>query len=58
MSSGIEIAVGDPADFVIFGAKSAGGPRSFRSRKTTQELVNDAGQDRTTIFNGLVVSRE
>jgi hypothetical protein len=58
MSSDIELAVGDPADFVVFGNKSASRSSSFRSRNTTQDLVYDAGQDRITIFNGLIVSRQ
>ena len=57
MSNDNETVVGDPADFVVFGNKAATGSRTFRSRKTTQEVVYDAGQDRTTIFNGLVVSK-
>jgi hypothetical protein len=48
--------MGDPADFVLFGSKSESGSRSFRSRKTVQELVYDSGHDRVTIFNGERVS--
>ena len=46
--------VGDPADFIVFGNKSASA--SFRSMKSTQELIYDAGHDRTTIFRGIVVA--
>ena len=46
--------VGDPADFIVFGNKSASA--SFRLMKLTQELIYDAGHDRTTIFRGMVVA--
>lgn len=49
------LAVGNSADLVVFGSKSTTSG-SFRARKTTQALVNDAGQERTTIFQGQVVS--
>jgi hypothetical protein len=55
MSCGLEIQVGDRADFVLFGSQRES--KSFRSRKTIQELVYDAGNDRVTIFHGNVVSR-
>ncbi|KAA8573682.1 hypothetical protein EYC84_005259 [Monilinia fructicola] len=41
--------VGSPSSFVIFGTK---GSRNFRVRKSIQELVYDAGFERTTIFEG------
>jgi hypothetical protein len=56
MSLDTELAVGEVADFVLFGNEPVSGPRTFRWRKTTQELVYDAGHDRTTIFMGKVVS--
>ncbi|RAL61747.1 hypothetical protein DID88_002813 [Monilinia fructigena] len=39
--------IGSPSSFVIFGTK---GSRNFRARKSIQELVYDAGFERTTIF--------
>lgn len=57
MSFDAEFAIGDAADFVVFGNKSASGSRAFRSRKSIQELVYDAGYHRTTIFKGKVVSQ-
>lgn len=51
-----EFMVGDPADFVLLGSKSESRFRSFRSRKTIQELVYDSGYDRVTVFNGERVS--
>jgi hypothetical protein len=56
MSLDTELAVGDTADFILFVNEPVSGPRTFRWRKTTQELVYDAGHDRTTIFMGKVVS--
>ena len=56
MSPNTEFTVGDAADFVVFGDKSSSVSRTFRSRKSTQELVYDAGHDRTTVFRGKVVS--
>lgn len=47
------LAVGSPADLVVFGNRST---TSFRARKTTQAVVNDAGQERKSIFQGKVVS--
>ncbi|KAJ8071072.1 hypothetical protein OCU04_001417 [Sclerotinia nivalis] len=41
--------MGSPASFVIFGTN---GPQNFRARKSIQELVYDAGVERTTIFEG------
>ena len=57
MAFDTDFAVGDAADFVVFGNKSASESKSFRPRKSTQEVVYDAGHDRTTIFRGKVVSR-
>jgi hypothetical protein len=57
VSDDIELDVGGPADFVIFGNKGTTRPRTFRARKSVQEVVYDAGQERTTIFNGKIVSR-
>ncbi|KAG9233418.1 hypothetical protein BJ875DRAFT_464164 [Amylocarpus encephaloides] len=57
LSDDMSLAAGDPADFVVFGNESSTGSRSFRARTSTQELVNDAGHERTTIFQGRVVSR-
>lgn len=51
-----EFKVGDPADFVLFGSEPNTTSRSFRSRKTVQELVYDAGHDRVTVFRGKSVS--
>ncbi|TVY75590.1 Cytosine deaminase [Lachnellula suecica] len=44
---------GSPGDFVVFHT----GNESFRSRKSVQELLYDPPHDRTTIFNGRVVSQ-
>lgn len=52
------LAVGSPADLVVFRNKSTTSSGSFRARKTTQAVVNDAGQERTTIFQGKVVSQQ
>lgn len=56
MSLDTELTVGDAADFVLFGNQPVSGSRTFRWRKTAQELVYDAGHNRTTIFMGEVVS--
>ncbi|KAB8303690.1 hypothetical protein EYC80_005077 [Monilinia laxa] len=45
--------IGSPSSFVIFGTK---GSRNFRARKSIQELVYDAGFERTTIFEGNEIS--
>ncbi|RFU33390.1 hypothetical protein B7463_g2969, partial [Scytalidium lignicola] len=50
---------GAPANFVLFDKfgddkMGASGTRSFRERKSIQELVTDAGHDRMTVFNGQV----
>ena len=55
-SLNIDIKAGYPADFIVFGNQVGRGAGSFRCRKSIQELVYDAGSDRTTIFNGEVVS--
>jgi len=47
----------DEINSVIFSNESTKGIGSFRSRKTVQELVYDPCQDRTTVFNGKVVSQ-
>jgi len=52
----IDIKAGYPADFIVFGNQVGRGSSSFRCRKSIPELVYDAGSDRTTIFNGEVVS--
>lgn len=59
VSYDVELDVGDPADFVIFGDNSTtSGTRSFRSRKTVQELIYDPpASGRTTTFNGRIVSQ-
>jgi hypothetical protein len=49
---GLEVDCGDPADFVIIGNTSAKKSKSFRSRKTIQDIIYDPAQERTTIFNG------
>ncbi|KAL3421332.1 hypothetical protein PVAG01_07777 [Phlyctema vagabunda] len=54
-SLGSGVNVGDPFDFVIFGDSTS--TESFRRRKTTQDLVYDAGHERQTVFHGKVVSR-
>jgi hypothetical protein len=46
-------SIGDTADFVVFGNKSASA--SFRSMKSTQDLIYNASYDRITIFRGTVV---
>ena len=56
-SSDLAVAVGDPADLIVFGSESTTSTRSFRARTTTQSVVNDAGQDRTTIFRGRIIDR-
>jgi hypothetical protein len=54
----IDMDVGDPADFVVVGDKLASKSKLFRSTKTIQDLVYDAGKERTTIFNGRIVSNQ
>ncbi|KAF7940319.1 uncharacterized protein EAE98_000446 [Botrytis deweyae] len=49
----LKLEVGAPASFIIFGKNGA---RDFRARKSIQELVYDAGVERTTIFEGKEVS--
>lgn len=56
VSCEIDIDVGDSADFVIFGSAPTSRSGKFRSRKTIQDLVYDPSQDRTTVFNGEIVS--
>jgi hypothetical protein len=51
------LVIGDPADLVIFGNESTTSAGSFRARTTTQSIVNDAGQDRTTVYQGQVTSQ-
>ncbi|CAG8977085.1 hypothetical protein HYALB_00005793 [Hymenoscyphus albidus] len=46
------LLVGSPADLEVFGHESKASSRSFRARKTTQDIVNDAGYERTIIFQG------
>ena len=53
----VELKVGDRADFVVFGKESSKARGSFRSRKTTQELVYDPGHERITVFGGRIVSQ-
>jgi hypothetical protein len=53
----LELDIGDPADFVIIGNTSGNTSKSFRSRKTIQEIVYDPGRERVTVFNGEVVSQ-
>lgn len=55
ISADLDIDVGDRADFVVFGHEKPSRP--FRSRKTIQDVVSDPSRDRTSIYNGLVVSR-
>ncbi|KAF7868304.1 hypothetical protein EAF04_004836 [Stromatinia cepivora] len=45
----LRMEMGSPASFVIFGTNGA---QNFRARKSIQELVYDAGVERTTIFEG------
>jgi hypothetical protein len=56
LSYGLELDCGDPADFVIIGDNSASTSSSFRSRKTTQEVICDPAKERTTVFNGEIVN--
>ncbi|TVY35874.1 Cytosine deaminase [Lachnellula subtilissima] len=53
-----ELDVGESADFVVFGkAVAATGSSSFRSkRRTNQDLINDPPHERTTVFQGSIVS--
>ncbi|KAK0127763.1 hypothetical protein ONS96_007275 [Cadophora gregata f. sp. sojae] len=57
VSCEIDIDVGDPADFVVFGNQSASRSGAFRARKTVSDLVNDPSSNRITVFKGEVVSR-
>lgn len=57
VSCEIDIDVGDPADFVVFGNQAASRSGSFRARKTVSDLVNDPSSNRITVFNGEIVSR-
>lgn len=43
----LELKQGDPAHLVLFGSKSSKG---FRTRKTVQEVVYDAGRDRAVVY--------
>jgi hypothetical protein len=53
LSYEMDIDVGDPADFVVIhNAESS----TFRARKTVHDLVYDAGQKRTTYYQGWKVS--
>lgn len=54
---GITIEVGNPADFVLYGPAGASARHDFRLRKTVAELIYDPCHERTTYFNGRVVSR-
>ncbi|KAG9241224.1 hypothetical protein BJ878DRAFT_521759 [Calycina marina] len=55
-SSKLELKVGNRADFVAFGRKSGGGVDSIRARKSIQNVVNDAGHERETIYVGTITS--
>jgi len=55
---GVEIRVGDDADLVVFGVKSDDKRRSPRARRTCQDLVNDAGFQRETVYKGVVVASQ
>ena len=57
VSCEIDIDVGDPTDFVVFGNQAASRSGSFRARKTVSDLVNDPSSNRITVFNGEIVSR-
>ena len=52
-SEEIEISVGTKADFVLFGRVGREG--GYRSRRSVQEVVCDAGWERTTVKNGFRV---
>ena len=57
-SRGTNVSVGESASFVVLGSKPNVKTRTFRQRRTIQELVYDAGrEERTTYYNGVVVSR-
>ena len=53
-SSGLELKVGDVADFVLYGKVQEEGKEHplYRRRTTVQEIVYDAGRDRIVIKNG------
>ena len=53
----IEMKEGDPADFVLFGKKFSSKIDHDRRRKTIQEIVYDAGPERSTVRSGAVLSR-
>ncbi|KAH6670080.1 hypothetical protein B0J14DRAFT_597823 [Halenospora varia] len=55
-SSDLAIGEGSTADFVVFGNESASSTSTFRSRKTVQDIIYDAGQGRTTVYQGKIVS--
>ncbi|KUJ08593.1 Metallo-dependent hydrolase [Mollisia scopiformis] len=54
----IDIDVSDPAEFVVFGSKLSTGSKSFRARRTIQDVVYDPAPDRITVYNGEVVSEQ
>jgi hypothetical protein len=52
-----QLEMGEPGDFVVFGKATPTASSSFRSRKTTREIIYDPPQERTTIYKGRMVSR-
>lgn len=48
----LDLAIGEPADFVLFDGPDAG----WRYRKSIAEVVYDAGTTRQTIRHGQVTS--
>jgi len=57
-SSTSEIKVGDDADFILFGAKPSESRKMPRARKTVQDLINDAGFCRETVYKGALINSQ
>ena len=51
---GLELKVGDKADFTLYGTIQEDGMGNplYRRRRTVQDIVCDAGEDRIVIKNG------
>jgi cytosine/adenosine deaminase-related metal-dependent hydrolase len=50
-AASLNIKVGDPADFVLFGKEDT----EWRTRRSITQVVYDAGDGRMTIYNGRLI---
>jgi hypothetical protein len=57
ISNDTALAMGAPADFIVISNNPTTSSGSFRARTSTQSIVNDAGQNRTTVYRGHITSQ-